>query len=60
MLSNAFVLVVQLVKFQRGSAKLKMVVDSHHNPPRELVFESMKVREKNWNWLTLNDLNLKH
>ncbi|TRY97950.1 hypothetical protein DNTS_000282 [Danionella cerebrum] len=34
--------VVQLVKFHKGPAKLKMVVDSHHNPPRELVFESSK------------------
>lgn len=58
--SNVFVLVVQLVKFQRGPAKLKMVIDSHHNPPRELVFESMKVREKNLNRLTLNDLKLKY
>lgn len=37
--------IVQLVKFQRGPAKLKMVVDSHHNLPRELVFESTKKRE---------------
>ncbi|XP_051505508.1 phosphatidylinositol 3,4,5-trisphosphate 5-phosphatase 2B-like isoform X2 [Myxocyprinus asiaticus] len=37
--------VVQLVKFQRGPAKLKIVVDSHHNPARELVFESIKKRE---------------
>uniref|UniRef100_A0A8C1LCF2 phosphatidylinositol-3,4,5-trisphosphate 5-phosphatase n=1 Tax=Cyprinus carpio TaxID=7962 RepID=A0A8C1LCF2_CYPCA len=37
--------VVQLVKIQSGPAKLKMVIDSHHNPPRELVFESIKKRE---------------
>ncbi|XP_073710339.1 inositol polyphosphate phosphatase-like 1b isoform X2 [Misgurnus anguillicaudatus] len=37
--------IVQLVKFQKGPAKLKMVVDSHQNPPRELVFESIKKRE---------------
>uniref|UniRef100_A0A671M9J0 phosphatidylinositol-3,4,5-trisphosphate 5-phosphatase n=1 Tax=Sinocyclocheilus anshuiensis TaxID=1608454 RepID=A0A671M9J0_9TELE len=37
--------IVQLVKIQRGPAKLKMVIDSHHNPPRELVFESLKKRE---------------
>ncbi|XP_056089631.1 inositol polyphosphate phosphatase-like 1b isoform X1 [Rhinichthys klamathensis goyatoka] len=37
--------IVQLVKFQKGPAKLKMVVDSLHNPPRELVFESIKKRE---------------
>ncbi|XP_077092352.1 inositol polyphosphate phosphatase-like 1b [Siphateles boraxobius] len=35
----------QLVKFQKGPAKLKMVVDSLHSPPRELVFESIKKRE---------------
>uniref|UniRef100_A0A9J8AKD0 phosphatidylinositol-3,4,5-trisphosphate 5-phosphatase n=1 Tax=Cyprinus carpio carpio TaxID=630221 RepID=A0A9J8AKD0_CYPCA len=40
-----YVLVVQLVKIQSGPAKLKMVIDSHHNPPRELVFESIKKRE---------------
>lgn len=39
-----YVLVVQLVKIQRTPAKLKIVIDSYHNPPRELVFESMKVR----------------
>jgi len=55
------VLVVQLVKFQKGSAKLKMVVDSLHNPPRELVFESLKVRgQEDLNWLILNVLNLKY
>ncbi|XP_056625457.1 inositol polyphosphate phosphatase-like 1b isoform X2 [Triplophysa dalaica] len=37
--------IVQLVKFQKSPAKLKMVIDSHHNPPRELVFESIKKRE---------------
>uniref|UniRef100_A0A8C2K854 phosphatidylinositol-3,4,5-trisphosphate 5-phosphatase n=1 Tax=Cyprinus carpio TaxID=7962 RepID=A0A8C2K854_CYPCA len=37
--------IVQLVKIQRSPAKLKMVIDSHHNPPRELVFESIKKRE---------------
>lgn len=58
--SNAFVLVVQLVKFQKGHAKLKMVVDSLHNPPRELVFESIKVRGQHLNWLPLNVLNLKY
>jgi len=55
------VLVVQLVKFQKGPAKLKMVVDSLHNPPRELVFESLKVRgQEDLNWLILNVLNLKY
>lgn len=58
--SNAFVLVVQLVKFQKGPAKLKMVVDSLHNPPRELVFESIKVRGQDLNGLPLNVLNLKY
>ncbi|XP_052010483.1 phosphatidylinositol 3,4,5-trisphosphate 5-phosphatase 2B-like isoform X1 [Xyrauchen texanus] len=37
--------IVQVVKFQRSPAKLKIVVDSHHNPPRELVFQSIKKRE---------------
>ncbi|XP_016311808.1 phosphatidylinositol 3,4,5-trisphosphate 5-phosphatase 2B isoform X1 [Sinocyclocheilus anshuiensis] len=37
--------IVQLVKIQRGLAKLKMVIDSHHNPPRELLFASMNKRE---------------
>ncbi|XP_046873076.1 inositol polyphosphate phosphatase-like 1b isoform X1 [Hypomesus transpacificus] len=37
--------ILQLVKFQSSSAKLRMVVDSHHNPPRELMFESARKRE---------------
>ncbi|TSQ81008.1 Phosphatidylinositol 3,4,5-trisphosphate 5-phosphatase 2B [Bagarius yarrelli] len=37
--------ILQLVKFQSSPAKLKMVVDSHHKPPRELLFESLKKRE---------------
>ncbi|XP_030622256.1 inositol polyphosphate phosphatase-like 1b [Chanos chanos] len=37
--------ILQLVKFQSSPAKLRMVVDSHHNPPRELLFESTKKRE---------------
>ncbi|XP_053362074.1 inositol polyphosphate phosphatase-like 1b [Clarias gariepinus] len=37
--------IVQVVKFQSSPAKLKMVVDSHHKPPRELLFESFKKRE---------------
>uniref|UniRef100_A0A8C2K951 phosphatidylinositol-3,4,5-trisphosphate 5-phosphatase n=1 Tax=Cyprinus carpio TaxID=7962 RepID=A0A8C2K951_CYPCA len=32
--------IVQLVKIQRSPAKLKMVIDSHHNPPRELKREA--------------------
>ncbi|KAK3535747.1 hypothetical protein QTP70_021047 [Hemibagrus guttatus] len=37
--------IVKLVKFQSSPVKLKMVVDSHHKPPRELLFESFKKRE---------------
>ncbi|XP_022539992.2 inositol polyphosphate phosphatase-like 1b isoform X2 [Astyanax mexicanus] len=37
--------ILQLVKFQSSPAKLRMVVDNHHNPPRELLFESLKKRE---------------
>ncbi|KAI5630058.1 inositol polyphosphate phosphatase-like 1 [Silurus asotus] len=37
--------IVQLVKIQSSPAKLRMVVDSHHKPPRELLFESFKKRE---------------
>ncbi|XP_026991793.2 inositol polyphosphate phosphatase-like 1b isoform X2 [Tachysurus fulvidraco] len=37
--------IVQLVKFQSSPTKLRMVVDSHHKPPRELLFESFKKRE---------------
>ncbi|XP_046706213.1 inositol polyphosphate phosphatase-like 1b isoform X3 [Silurus meridionalis] len=37
--------IVQLVKLQSSPAKLRMVLDSHHKPPRELLFESFKKRE---------------
>ncbi|XP_048087860.1 inositol polyphosphate phosphatase-like 1b isoform X2 [Alosa alosa] len=37
--------ILQLIKFQSSPAKLRMVVDSHHNTPRELLFESAKKRE---------------
>uniref|UniRef100_A0A673ZPL9 phosphatidylinositol-3,4,5-trisphosphate 5-phosphatase n=1 Tax=Salmo trutta TaxID=8032 RepID=A0A673ZPL9_SALTR len=37
--------ILQLVKFQSSPAKLRMVVDSHHNTPRELTFESARKRE---------------
>uniref|UniRef100_A0A4W5QME0 phosphatidylinositol-3,4,5-trisphosphate 5-phosphatase n=1 Tax=Hucho hucho TaxID=62062 RepID=A0A4W5QME0_9TELE len=37
--------ILQLVKFQSSPAKLRMVVDSHHNTPRELMFESARKRE---------------
>ncbi|XP_062855895.1 inositol polyphosphate phosphatase-like 1b [Trichomycterus rosablanca] len=37
--------VLQLVKIQNSQTKLKMILDSHHNPPRELLFESFKKRE---------------
>uniref|UniRef100_A0AAR2LEB1 phosphatidylinositol-3,4,5-trisphosphate 5-phosphatase n=1 Tax=Pygocentrus nattereri TaxID=42514 RepID=A0AAR2LEB1_PYGNA len=37
--------ILQVVKFQSSPAKLRMVVDNHHNSPRELLFESLKKRE---------------
>ncbi|XP_063046606.1 inositol polyphosphate phosphatase-like 1b [Engraulis encrasicolus] len=37
--------ILQIIKFQSSPAKLRMVVDSHHNTPRELLFESTKKRE---------------
>ncbi|XP_029515585.2 phosphatidylinositol 3,4,5-trisphosphate 5-phosphatase 2B-like [Oncorhynchus nerka] len=37
--------ILQLVKFQSSPAKLRMVVDSHHNNPLELMFESARKRE---------------
>ncbi|CAB1325382.1 unnamed protein product [Coregonus sp. 'balchen'] len=35
--------ILQLVKFQSSPAKLRMVVDSHHNTPQELIFENARV-----------------
>ncbi|XP_076877274.1 inositol polyphosphate phosphatase-like 1b isoform X2 [Brachyhypopomus gauderio] len=37
--------ILQLAKFSSSPTKLRMVVDSHHDPPRELIFESVKKRE---------------
>ncbi|KAM3866527.1 inositol polyphosphate phosphatase-like 1b [Diretmus argenteus] len=37
--------ILQLVKFQSSPAKVRMVVDSHHNTSRELMFESARKRE---------------
>ncbi|KAI1898080.1 hypothetical protein AGOR_G00068660 [Albula goreensis] len=37
--------ILQLVKYQSSPVKLRMVVDSHRNPPRELLFESARKRE---------------
>uniref|UniRef100_A0A8C8EHV0 phosphatidylinositol-3,4,5-trisphosphate 5-phosphatase n=1 Tax=Oncorhynchus tshawytscha TaxID=74940 RepID=A0A8C8EHV0_ONCTS len=37
--------ILQLVKFQSSPAKLRMVVDSHHNNPLDLMFESARKRE---------------
>lgn len=34
-------LVLQIVKLQ---SKIRMVIDSHHNTPREMMFESARVR----------------
>lgn len=35
-------LVLQVVKLQ---SKIRMVIDSHHNTPREMMFESARVRK---------------
>uniref|UniRef100_A0A8C2FYE7 phosphatidylinositol-3,4,5-trisphosphate 5-phosphatase n=1 Tax=Cyprinus carpio TaxID=7962 RepID=A0A8C2FYE7_CYPCA len=43
--AGVLLLVNEIYCFYSGPAKLKMVIDSHHNPPRELVFESIKKRE---------------
>ncbi|XP_076005227.1 inositol polyphosphate phosphatase-like 1b isoform X2 [Genypterus blacodes] len=37
--------ILQLVKFQSSPAKVRMVVDSHYNTPRELTFESARKRD---------------
>ncbi|CAB1457112.1 unnamed protein product [Pleuronectes platessa] len=34
--------ILQIVKFQSSPAKVCMVVDSHHNTPREMTFESAR------------------
>lgn len=34
--------VLQIVKLQ---SKIRMVIDSHHNTPREMMFESARVRK---------------
>ncbi|XP_077387269.1 inositol polyphosphate phosphatase-like 1b isoform X1 [Festucalex cinctus] len=34
--------VLQVVKYQSSPAKIRMVVDSHHNAPREMIFESTR------------------
>uniref|UniRef100_A0A672IE18 phosphatidylinositol-3,4,5-trisphosphate 5-phosphatase n=1 Tax=Salarias fasciatus TaxID=181472 RepID=A0A672IE18_SALFA len=34
--------VLQIVKFQSSPAKVRMVVGSHHNTPREMTFESAR------------------
>lgn len=36
--------VLQIVKFQSSPAKVRMMVDSHHSTPREMTFESARVR----------------
>lgn len=36
--------VLQVVKFQNSPAKIRMVVDSYQNTPREMTFESARVR----------------
>uniref|UniRef100_A0A4W6EHL0 phosphatidylinositol-3,4,5-trisphosphate 5-phosphatase n=1 Tax=Lates calcarifer TaxID=8187 RepID=A0A4W6EHL0_LATCA len=36
---------LQIVKFQSSPAKVRMVVDSHHNTPREMTFESARKRD---------------
>ncbi|XP_031718447.1 inositol polyphosphate phosphatase-like 1b [Anarrhichthys ocellatus] len=37
--------ILQIVKFQSSPAKVRMVVDSHHNTPREMTFESARKRD---------------
>ncbi|TNN50818.1 Phosphatidylinositol 3,4,5-trisphosphate 5-phosphatase 2B [Liparis tanakae] len=37
--------ILQIVKFQSSPAKVRMVVDSHHNTPREITFESARKRD---------------
>ncbi|KAE8285791.1 Phosphatidylinositol 3,4,5-trisphosphate 5-phosphatase 2B [Larimichthys crocea] len=37
--------ILQIVKFQSSPAKVRMVVDSHHNTPREMTFESVRKRD---------------
>ncbi|XP_059201429.1 inositol polyphosphate phosphatase-like 1b [Centropristis striata] len=37
--------ILQIVKFQSSPAKVRMVVDNHHNTPREMTFESARKRD---------------
>ncbi|XP_042348911.1 inositol polyphosphate phosphatase-like 1b [Plectropomus leopardus] len=37
--------ILQIVKFQSSPAKVRMVVDSYHNTPREMTFESVRKRD---------------
>nr|XP_046261218.1 inositol polyphosphate phosphatase-like 1b [Scatophagus argus] len=37
--------ILQIVKFQSSPAKVRMVVDSHHSTPREMMFESARKRD---------------
>ncbi|XP_074529804.1 inositol polyphosphate phosphatase-like 1b isoform X2 [Halichoeres trimaculatus] len=37
--------ILQIVKFQSSPAKVRVVVDSHHNTPREMMFESARKRD---------------
>ncbi|XP_030002215.1 inositol polyphosphate phosphatase-like 1b [Sphaeramia orbicularis] len=37
--------ILQIVKFQSSPAKVRMVVDTHHNTPREMMFESARKRD---------------
>uniref|UniRef100_A0A8D3E575 phosphatidylinositol-3,4,5-trisphosphate 5-phosphatase n=1 Tax=Scophthalmus maximus TaxID=52904 RepID=A0A8D3E575_SCOMX len=37
--------ILQIVKFESSPAKVRMVVDSHHNTPREITFESARKRD---------------
>ncbi|KAM9833080.1 inositol polyphosphate phosphatase-like 1b isoform X1 [Syngnathus typhle] len=34
--------VLQVVKYQSSPAKVRLVIDSHHNAPREMIFESTR------------------
>ncbi|KAM7389924.1 hypothetical protein PAMP_023868 [Pampus punctatissimus] len=37
--------ILQIMKFQSSPAKVRMVVDSHHNTPWEMTFESARKRD---------------
>uniref|UniRef100_A0A7N6BHP1 phosphatidylinositol-3,4,5-trisphosphate 5-phosphatase n=1 Tax=Anabas testudineus TaxID=64144 RepID=A0A7N6BHP1_ANATE len=42
---DALLLLIYVVKYQSSPAKVRMMVDSHHNTPWELTFESARKRD---------------